>query len=54
MFYIRGMAQHSATLNVGDRAPDFSLPSANGMGKVSLAKLLERGPVVMEFLRGTW
>ncbi|HEX9119418.1 MAG TPA: hypothetical protein VF840_02660 [Terriglobales bacterium] len=48
------MTQHSATLNVGDRAPDFSLASANGMGEVSLGKLLERGPVVVEFLRGTW
>jgi peroxiredoxin len=48
------MAQHSATLKVGECAPDFSLPSANGMGDVSLAKLRERGPVVVEFLRGTW
>ena len=48
------MAQHSATLNVGDRAPGFSLASANGMGEVSLGTLLERGPVVVEFLRGTW
>lgn len=48
------MAQHSTTLKVGDRAPDFSLASANGMGEVSLGKLRERGPVVVEFLRGTW
>ena len=48
------MAQHSATLKVGDRAPEFTLASANGAGEVSLAGLLERGPVVVEFLRGTW
>ncbi|MGZ4813170.1 MAG: hypothetical protein ACXVZI_10415 [Terriglobales bacterium] len=48
------MAQHSSTLKVGDRAPEFTLASANGAGEISLAKLLERGPVVVEFLRGTW
>ena len=48
------MAQNSTTLKVGERAPDFSLASANGMGEVSLGKSLERGPVVVEFLRGTW
>lgn len=48
------MAQHSSTLNLGDRAPDFTLFSANGMGEISLAQLLQRGPVVIEFLRGTW
>jgi peroxiredoxin len=48
------MAQHSATLKVGDAAPEFTLDSANGAGEVSLAKLRERGPVVVEFLRGTW
>jgi peroxiredoxin len=48
------MAQTSSTLSIGDRAPDFSLASANEMGEVSLRKLLQRGPVVVEFLRGTW
>ncbi len=48
------MAQHSSTLQVGDHAPEFALPSANGMGEVSLSALLRRGPVVVEFLRGTW
>jgi peroxiredoxin len=48
------MAQHSSTLKVGERAPDFTLASANGMGEISLAKLLARGPAVVEFLRGTW
>ncbi len=48
------MPQQSATLHVGDRAPDFTLASANGAGEVSLAGLLQRGPAVLEFLRGTW
>ncbi|MBZ5629537.1 MAG: hypothetical protein LAO06_11805 [Acidobacteriia bacterium] len=48
------MTHHSSTLDLGDRAPEFTLTSANGMGEVSLGKLLQRGPVVVEFLRGTW
>ncbi len=48
------MVQQSSTLKVGDRAPEFSLASANGMGELSLSGLRERGPVVVEFLRGTW
>jgi peroxiredoxin len=48
------VTQHSSTLKVGDRAPEFTLASANGAGEVSLAQLLERGPAVVEFLRGTW
>lgn len=35
-------------LNVGDRAPDFSLPSEKGEN-VSLPESLERGPVVLIF-----
>jgi len=40
-----------ATLNVGDAAPDFSIPAALG-GKefdFSLARALEKGPVVLYF-----
>jgi len=48
------MASGSTTLQVGDRAPDFTLPAANQPGTVSLAGLLSRGPVIVEFLRGTW
>jgi peroxiredoxin len=48
------MAQHSSTLKVGDRAPEFTLDSANGAGEIWLSRLLVRGPVVVEFLRGTW
>jgi len=40
-------------LHVGDTAPEFALP--NAVGKVvSLAELLERGPVVLSFYRGGW
>jgi peroxiredoxin len=44
----------SETLRVGDRAPDFTLAAANRDGSFSLAELLAAGPVVLEFLRGTW
>jgi peroxiredoxin Q/BCP len=36
------------TLSVGDRAPDFTLPSSGGQA-VSLSSLLARGPVVLFF-----
>ena len=42
------------TLKVGDRAPDFTLAAANRDGSISLRQLLERGPLIVEFLRGTW
>ena len=35
------------------RAPDFTLPDAKG-GTWQLAKILERGPVVLVFYRGGW
>ncbi|NVB43220.1 AhpC/TSA family protein [Pseudenhygromyxa sp. WMMC2535] len=40
-------------LKVGDAAPDFSLPNAAGE-QVSLAKLLENGPVAVMWYRGNW
>ncbi|MFE9366071.1 peroxiredoxin-like family protein [Streptomyces sp. NPDC006978] len=45
--------QADQALSVGHRAPDFSLPSADG-GTVRLADLLEAGPVVLTFYRGAW
>lgn len=40
-------------LNVGDKAPDFSL--SNALGKtVKLSELLKNGKVVLTFYRGTW
>jgi len=42
------------TLGVGSQAPEFSLSAANREGTFTLAGLRERGPVIVEFLRGTW
>jgi peroxiredoxin len=43
----------STTLQVGDRAPLFTLPTQKG-GSVSLADDLARGAVLLGFHRGTW
>lgn len=46
-------AAKSATLKLGDRAPDFALP--NGDGKlVILSEYTQRSPVVLVFYRGYW
>jgi hypothetical protein len=42
------------TLEIGARAPEFLLPAANREGLITLVGLLERGPLILEFLRGTW
>lgn len=42
-----------AATGVGDAAPGFTLPNAAGE-QVSLASLLERGPVVVTWYRGGW
>jgi len=41
------------SLQVGQKAPDFTLPNATG-GEVSLSSLLKKGPVVLSFYRGEW
>ena len=41
------------SLKVGDKAPDFELPNANGK-TVRLSDLLQHGPVVVAFYRGGW
>jgi len=48
------MQDHTETLSVGSRAPEFILPAANQDGEFSLSDLLRQGPVILEFLRGTW
>jgi hypothetical protein len=42
------------TLVVVSAAPAFTLRAANGEGAFSLSNFLSRGPLVIEFLRGTW
>ena len=40
-------------LKVGSKAPDFTLPDSNG-SKVTLSEVLKKGPVVLNFYRGSW
>jgi hypothetical protein len=42
-----------AALRVGERAPDFELPDADG-SPVRLSSLLASGPAVLSFYRGVW
>jgi peroxiredoxin len=44
----------SNSIKPGDVAPDFVLNAANADGQFTLASVLQRGPVILEFLRGTW
>lgn len=54
------MPRTSTTLKVGDSAPSFSLWAANQFNSIGapvemrLPDLISRGPVILEFLRGTW
>jgi hypothetical protein len=48
------MKNRTETLEIGSRAPDFSLEAANREGKFALAGLLVQGTLILEFLRGTW
>jgi len=48
------MKNRTETLEVGSRAPDFSLAAANREGTFALDDLLQRGKLILEFLRGTW
>ena len=43
----------SGSLALGDMTPDFMLANVAGE-RVSLGTLLDRGPVVLTFFRGTW
>ena len=43
----------SRVAKVGQPAPDFTLPDAEGR-RVSLKALVARGPVVLSFYRGRW
>jgi peroxiredoxin len=43
----------AAAPKVGDKLAEFTLPNQNGE-QVSLASLLDKGPVVLTFYRGGW
>lgn len=45
--------KHAISCKVGDKAPDFSLPNANGE-KRTLSEMLKNGPVILSFYRGGW
>ena len=40
-------------IKVGQKAPDFKLPNAEGK-YISLKNHLEKGPVIITFYRGDW
>jgi len=44
----------TTTLKLGDAAPNFCLGAANSDDIVCLNNALRQGPVIVEFLRGTW
>jgi hypothetical protein len=48
------MKNRTDTLEIGSRAPDFSLGAANREGTFTLGSLLAQGSLILEFLRGTW
>ena len=50
---LRASGIMSRIARVGQPAPDFTLPDAQGHS-VSLAELRARGPVVLSFYRGRW
>jgi hypothetical protein len=48
------MQDRTETLTIGSRAPEFLLSAVNRDGILSLSGFLSRGPLIVEFLRGTW
>ncbi len=48
------MKSVSDTLKIGDPAPHFILTAANRDGEFTLDQYTAKGPVLLEFLRGTW
>ena len=48
------MVDHTETLKVGSRAPEFALEAANRDGVLTLSGFLRRGTLIADFLRGTW
>ena len=48
------MHRKTETLDIGSFAPLFTLAAANHAESISLQALISRGPVILEFIRGTW
>ncbi|MBV9180338.1 MAG: hypothetical protein JO356_03430 [Acidobacteria bacterium] len=48
------MKNSTQTLRLGSAAPPFNLSAANLEGSFSLRDLIATGPLIIEFLRGTW
>lgn len=48
------MQNITETLGIGSRAPEFRLGAANSSASQTLGEWTGKGPVVLEFLRGTW
>jgi hypothetical protein len=48
------MKDRTDTLEIESAAPDFSLPAANRDSDFTLRGFLDHGPLILEFLRGTW
>lgn len=51
--WLREIGVAGSALKVGEPAPDFLLPDADG-NLVSSARLRDRGPVVLSFFQGGW
>ena len=48
------MKNQTQTLTLGSPAPEFTLGATNREGAFSLTDLTACGPLIIEFLRGTW
>ena len=48
------MKDRTETLAIGSAALGFSLSAANREGVFSLGSFVKQGPLILEFLRGTW
>ena len=51
---VQVMQDHTETLRVGAKAPEFTLFAANRQGEFTLTALVATGALILEFLRGTW
>jgi peroxiredoxin len=47
-------AERAQPVQVGERAPDFTLPAADREGTISLAEYCDRGPVLLTLFRGLY